>query len=181
MFSDLNSGRLPIWVTCTPQINWRFIQMYNPSPCLYSTATGKPSSYRQSAWALASWCTHWRPPCATRSTCTASGPLAGTRTQAKSCHTTTTTRRAPSSPPNGRSPISCLLSSDSSTRCIRRDYWSSLCPTVLRPTAAAASSSSDAFTSSTCRVLELFFSQTNTSYETGSLFISSRIWRKWLK
>lgn len=111
--------------------------MYNCSTHLYSTATGKPSSCRRSAWAPVSWCTRWRPPCATRSTCMASGPSAGTQTRARSCRTTTTTRRAPSSPLNGRSPISYPPSSNCSTRCIRRDCWSSASPTVLRPEIAA--------------------------------------------
>lgn len=113
--------------------------MYNGCSHLHSTATGKPSSFRRNAWAPASWCTRWLPPCVTRSTFMASGPLAGTRTQARSCRTTTTTRRAPSSPPNGRSPISCQQSSDSSTRCIQRGCWSSPSPTALRPAAAASS------------------------------------------
>ncbi|KAM9794022.1 alpha-N-acetylneuraminate alpha-2,8-sialyltransferase ST8SIA3 isoform 2-T2 [Syngnathus typhle] len=56
-----------------------------------------------------------------KSICTASGHSAGTPTRGRSCLITTTTRRAPSSPLNGRRPISCLLSSNSSTRCTQRD------------------------------------------------------------
>lgn len=114
----------------------------NCSPHLWSTATGKPSSCRRSASALGSWCTHWHPPCVTRSTFMVSGPLAGTPTRVRSCRTTTMTRRAPSSPPNGRNPISCQLSSNSSTRCIQRDCWSSPSPIVLKAKTCNKNSSS---------------------------------------
>lgn len=94
------------------------------------TATGKLSSFLQSGWALASWCTRWHPPCVTRYTCMVSGPSAGTPTQARSCPIIILTRRAPSLPPNGRSPTSSLPSSNSCIRCTQRDCWSSPSHTV---------------------------------------------------
>lgn len=100
---------------------------FNPQAFFFWTSvlfafagTGRRSSSPRSAWVRGSWCSLWPRPYASRFTCTASGLSAGTRTQARSCPTTTTTRKAPSSPPSGRSRTSCLPSSSSCSRCTRR-------------------------------------------------------------
>ncbi len=88
-------------------------------PLLLSAGIGKRSSFPRSVWAQGSWCSRWPRLCVNRCTCTDSGPSAGTPTRAKSCPTITTTRRAPSSPPSGRSRTSCPPSSNCSSRCMQ--------------------------------------------------------------
>uniref|UniRef100_A0A9J7Z379 ST8 alpha-N-acetyl-neuraminide alpha-2,8-sialyltransferase 3 n=1 Tax=Cyprinus carpio carpio TaxID=630221 RepID=A0A9J7Z379_CYPCA len=65
-----------------------------------------------------------------RCTCTDSGPSAGTPTRAKNSPTITMTRKAPSSPPSGRSLTSCPPSSNCSSRCTQTASSNSASPTA---------------------------------------------------
>lgn len=67
-----------------------------------------------------------------RSTSTASGPSAGTPTRARTCRTTTMTRKGQNSPPSGKRPTSCPASSSCSTSCTGKAWSSSAWRTAPR-------------------------------------------------
>lgn len=106
-------------------------------PVFSLTDTGRPKTCPPNVSALESSCTRWPPPCATRSTSTASGPSAGTPIQARTCLTTTTTRKGQNSPPSGKRPTSYPVSSSCSTSCTGKAWSNSAWRTALRHSASA--------------------------------------------
>lgn len=77
--------------------------------------TGRPKTCPLNASAPGSSCIRWPLQCVTRSTSTVSGLSAGTPTRARTCPTTTMTRKGQNSPPSGKRPTSCPASSSCST------------------------------------------------------------------
>lgn len=96
------------------------------------TDTGRPKTCRLNASAPGSSCTPWPRRCATRSTSTVSGLSAGTPTRARTCPTTTMTRKGQNSPPSGKRPTSCPVSSSCSTSCTGRAWSGSAWRTAPR-------------------------------------------------
>lgn len=99
---------------------------------VFFSDTGRLKTSLPSVSALVFSCTPWPQQYVTRSTSTASGPLAGTPTQARICRTTTTTRKGPNSPLSGRKPTSCPASSSCSTSCTGKAWSNSAWRTALR-------------------------------------------------
>lgn len=119
IFGGLHTA-IMIFLTAGP---WCYLYPILMCLCFFFfTDTGRTNTCHPSGWAQVFSCIPLLLPYVKRFTCMDSGPSGLIPTQGRTSHTTTMTRKEPSSPPSGKSPTSCLQSSSCSTGCTVKDW-----------------------------------------------------------